>query len=270
MRIFVFVAFLMLSLATFGQSRPEIHCKHFFMGYPFGTPASNDLIIRDIYAMSNNDATKFADWVAYRLTMHEVEGELEVERNWRADPWLADEETLEPSPASKDDYKNASSKLDVDRGHQAPLASFKGSRYASQSNLLSNITPQKKDLNQGPWKNLEEDIRNLVRTGKTVYVMTGPLYGRTMEQLPNANEEHKIPSGYWKVVIMPTGNNSFEHAAFIMDQNSGRTDNVASKVVTIDEVETQSGLDLLWELDDSTENAVEAKKNAGWVGTWVK
>ncbi|MCB9185935.1 MAG: DNA/RNA non-specific endonuclease [Flavobacteriales bacterium] len=266
MRVPFLATLFILPLAMLGQSRQEIHCKHFFKGYPFGTPASNDLIIRDIYAMSNNDETKFADWVAYRLTMHEVEGDLEVERNWRADPWLADEETLEPSP---DDYKDASGKLDVDRGHQAPLASFKGSRYASQSNLLSNITPQKKELNQGPWKNLEEDVRNLVRTGKTVHVMTGPLYGRTMEPLPNADENHKVPSGYWKVVIMITDTDSFEHAAFIMDQNSGRKDKVLSKVVTIDEVEKQSGLDLLWELPDAEENTVESNKNSAWVSTWV-
>lgn len=258
--------------ALFGsaQSNPEIHCKHFFMGYPAGTPASNDLIIRDIYALSNNDKTKFADWVAYKLTMHEVEGELEVERKWESDPWLAEDETLEPNPSSKDDYKGANSAISVDRGHQAPLASFKGSRFASQSNMLSNITPQKKDMNQGPWKNLEEAVRDLVRTGKTVYVMTGPLYTKPMPSLPNADEPHQVPSGYWKVVICITGTNQFEHAAFIMDQESGRSDTVLGKVVTIDEVEKQSGLDLLWELPDAEEKKVEAAKNTSWASTWVK
>src|SRR5690606_9298182 len=46
---------------------PEVHCKHFFYGRPRGTPYTNDLIIRDGYAMSSNDDTKLADWVAYRL-----------------------------------------------------------------------------------------------------------------------------------------------------------------------------------------------------------
>lgn len=270
MRILSILAIAMLSYCnSIAQDRPEIHCKHFFKGYPYGTPATNDLIIRDVYALSNNDKTKFADWVAYRLTMHEVDGELEVERKWEADPWLTEDETLEPTPSSKEDYKGANKALDVDRGHQAPLASFKGSRFASQTNMLSNITPQKKDMNQGCWKNLEEAVRGLVRTGKTVYVMTGPLYTREMPKLPNADEEHTLPSGYWKVVICMTGTNAFEHAAFIMDQNSGRTDKVASKVVTIDEVEKQSGLDLLWELPDTEENSIEAKKNTTWISTWV-
>ena len=270
MRTLSILAITMFSFAMVNaQDRPEIHCKHFFKGYPYGTPSSNDLIIRDVYALSNNDRTKFADWVAYRLTMHEVDGELEVERKWEADPWLAEDETLEPTPSSKEDYKGANKALDVDRGHQAPLASFKGSRFASQTNMLSNITPQKKDMNQGCWKNLEEAVRGLVRTGKTVYVMTGPLYTRDMPKLPNADEEHTLPSGYWKVVICMTGTSTFEHAAFIMDQNSGRTDKVASKVVTIDEVEKQSGLDLLWELPDAEENSIEAKKNTNWISTWV-
>ena len=88
---------LLLSCLTsivFGQARPEIHCKHFFNGYPYGAPASNDLVIRDLYALSNNDNTKFADWVAYKLTLHEVDGELDLERNWKSEEWLDGSETL--------------------------------------------------------------------------------------------------------------------------------------------------------------------------------
>ncbi len=65
----------------------EIHTKHWLFGYPLGTPATNDLIIRDIYALSSNDTTKFADWVAYRLDRETVEGDVETRRRWKADPW---------------------------------------------------------------------------------------------------------------------------------------------------------------------------------------
>lgn len=103
------------------------------------TPSTNDLIIRDIYALSNNDSTKFADWVAYRLTMREVDGDLTIEHIWKADPWLEDRETLEPS--LPDDYEKANRRIKTDRGHLAPLASFKGTIYAAHTNYLSNITP---------------------------------------------------------------------------------------------------------------------------------
>ncbi len=256
--------FLLAILTAIGQNRPEIHCKHFFMGYPFGAPETNDLIIQDAYALSSNDDAKFADWVAYRLTIHEVDGDIGLDRNWKTESWLDKDETLESS-----DYTGANAAHDYERGHQAPLGSFKRSVYASQTNHLSNITPQKSDLNQGPWKELEASVRELVMDGNTVYVMTGPLYERAMPALPKADEPHKVPSGYWKVVIVPTGSSSFEHAAFIMDQNSGRKDKVSTKMVTIDAVEQRSGLDLLWELDDATENAVEAKNNSSWISTWV-
>ena len=82
---------------------PEVHSKHFVGGQPTGTPASNDLIIRDSYALSSNDTTKFADWVAYRLTAAEVVGILDLEREWRADPFLDEDETLEPNPDAEDE-----------------------------------------------------------------------------------------------------------------------------------------------------------------------
>lgn len=253
-----------ITVSALGQARPEIHCKHFFNGYPFGTPATNDLIIRDLYALSSNDDTKFADWVAYRLTLHEVDGALDLGRNWKTEEWLDESETLEAA-----DYNGASTAHDYDRGHQAPLGSFKNSVYAAQTNLLSNITPQRANLNRGPWLKLENAIRALVQQHRLAYVMTGPLYERAMPLLPKANEKHIVPSGYWKVVIVPTGTNTFEHAAFIMDQDSGRKDALKNKVVTIDEVERRSGLDLLWELKDNLEATVESDENITWISTWI-
>jgi endonuclease G len=169
-----------LEVTAFEPSPPLVQSKHWVYGMPQGTPSSNVLIIRDIYALSSNDKTKFADWVAYRLTPYEVIGTLDLERKWRADPWLQKEETLEPN--RPDDYKGANAKpFEYDRGHQAPLAAFKGSRYASQANYFSNITPQKKELNQGPWRILEAKVRALVKKGNTLWIMTGPLYRRERE-----------------------------------------------------------------------------------------
>ncbi len=56
---------------------PGIFCKHLIYGYPLGTPSSND-IIRDLYALSSNDTTKFADWVCCHLTWHGVDAGLSV------------------------------------------------------------------------------------------------------------------------------------------------------------------------------------------------
>ena len=68
-------------------------------------------------------------------------------------------------------------------------------------NYLSNITPQDSDLNQGPWVDLENAVRDVVRTGQDVYVVSGPLYEWYFATLPEVDELHSIPSGYFKVVI---------------------------------------------------------------------
>lgn len=251
------------SHATAQQRPMEIRSKHWLYGQPVGTPRTNDLVIRDIYALSSNDETKFADWVAYQLTPHEVMGTLDLEREWRADPWLDDEETLEPRPNAGDDYRGASG-LGYDRGHLAPLGSFKGSRFASQANFLSNITPQKSALNQGPWRILEERVRALVEKGNTVWVITGPIYEDEMPPLPNADETHTVPSGYWKIVAIEPGN-ELRVAALVMMQDTPRDSPLENHVERVRAVENRTRLDFFSELPDAQENELENATDAGWL-----
>ncbi len=246
---------VLLVSSTVNAEYSEIHCKHFFHGYPKGSPSTNDLIIRDIYAMSTNDKTKFADWVAYRLDRSTVIADVKTTRVWHVDPWLDENETLE-----KDDYTNAYAQLHTDRGHQAPLASFKGTNSWSDTNYLSNITPQSSALNQGAWKALEKHARDLAKK-RTIYVLTGPLYERSMPSLPSADESHKIPSGYWKIIIYQTTKklDSIITEAYILDQNISKTADYRNFTVSIDEIEQRSKLNFLSELPDQLEKKIEAK-----------
>ena len=256
----------------------EIHCKHFFYGYPTGTPATNDLVIRDAYALSSNDATRFADWVAYRLTVREVGGVAEAsdfERLWRMDPWLSEDETLDPSPTLSDPYRAS----EYDRGHMAPLAAFVGTDYVPEVNLYSNITPQRHALNAGPWEEIEAAERALVlrraaralRTRPSghrgfpqpddlaaVWVMAGTLYEHPMPPLIT-QIPHVIPSGYWKVVAVQDGwaPGSVQVAAFLFDQDDPAATEPLDRLFSVDEVEQRTGLDLLRLLPDGVEEQVE-------------
>ncbi|MGO4408518.1 MULTISPECIES: hypothetical protein [unclassified Brevundimonas] len=62
------VAAMMIALvAGAGTARAgdaEIHTFHCLHGCPMGASATNDLIVREIYTLSTNDRTKFADWVS--------------------------------------------------------------------------------------------------------------------------------------------------------------------------------------------------------------
>lgn len=229
----------------------EIHTFHCLHSCPMGTPATNDLIVREIYTLSSNDRTKFADWVAYRVTAETV-GPSEG-RRWQADPWLSDEETLEPA-----DYDDAPRALSIDRGHQAPLAALSGTPFAEDTNILSNITPQRSALNQASWQRLEARERDLA-TRETdplaLYVLTGPLYERVLQPLPmpGGAERHRVPSGYWKVIATEDGRMS----AFIFDQETPRGADYCDMRVSLDEVELRTNLTLFPRLEERSFTALD-------------
>ena len=225
---------LSLLLSISNAALAEIHSDHCLYGCPSGAPATNDLIVRSIYILSSNDVTKLADWVAYKVDVDNFGPSRK--RKWRSDPVLDSLETLEPS-----DYKSAHAILKTDRGHQVPLASFAGNPDWEMTNYLSNITPQKSSLNQGPWKNLEEAERVLARQGKMVYVMSGPTYGDSDVPLPSADEPTELPEAYWKIVSIDSGK-GLKTASFLMPQEAGRKDDFCSFITPLDSISEATGL----------------------------
>ncbi|WP_193172378.1 DNA/RNA non-specific endonuclease [Nisaea nitritireducens] len=197
----------------------------------------NRVLIRTSHTLSNNAETKFADWVAYDVVPAGI-GKSQ-RRVWRPDPMLPPDESLEPA-----DYKGAHKALKTDRGHQAPLASFTGAPGWKATNTLSNITPQKSALNQGPWKRLEGAVRKLAKSrAGHVHVITGPLYERDMPPLPQADEAHRVPSGYWKIISLLRGD-ELEVAGFVLDQETPRKADFCDKAykVSVAEIALRSGL----------------------------
>jgi len=243
---------MVVTIPSMPVAAQGIHADLCMQGCPIGSPATNDLIIRDIYVLSSNDATKFADWVAYRVTRNTIGPT--ARRTWRADPWLAASETLEP-----DDYIGANAALNTDRGHQAPLASFTGTDDWEATNYLSNITPQSSALNQGAWVRLESSVRTLAEEqAGPVYVMTGPLYEREMPSMPGADEPHRVPSGYWKIIAMEE-NGEIEVAAFLFDQDTPRRADYCEErfVTSVRTIEGKARLNFFPELTPADQDGLE-------------
>lgn len=213
----------------------RLHTFHCLDACPAGTPDDADLIVREIYTLASDPLTKFAVWVAYRVTPSTIGPS--QSRAWAADPWLAPDETLEP-----DDYAGSNAVLGVDRGHQAPLAAFSGTPFWADTNLLSNITPQAAALNQAAWQRLEARETALAKKANTaVHVLTGPLFERLVPPLPGADERHRVPSGYWKVIMTPDR----RMTAFVFDQDTARSADLCASRRTLDEVELRARLRLL-------------------------
>ncbi len=224
---YVIFAFLSLS-SIFACAAEQIYAVHCPLGCP-DNPKENTLVFGHLYALSNNSNSKMADWVAYEVDVTNF-GE-SPGRDWTSDPLLPADSTLE-----EPDYKDASKEpLDADRGHQAPLASFAGSKYWYELNYLSNITPQDKDLNQGAWKNLEDAERSAVSFRNSIFVITGPLFDKSMPKMPGADEPHIVPSAYYKIIYDRSGN----AVAFHMEQSTPRNERYCAKTIPLDNLQSK-------------------------------
>ena len=99
-----------------------------------------------------------------------------------------------------------------------------GLEILETTNLLSNITAQTSELNQQPWKELEEPVRKVAKRSDVdrAYVVTGPLFERPTPNLPKADEPHLVPSGYFKIVILADKLEPTDVVGFILDQETAR------------------------------------------------
>ncbi|UQI28501.1 DNA/RNA non-specific endonuclease [Pseudomonas bijieensis] len=235
------------------QPSPSVIIDNCSVGCPSGGSALT--LYRQAYTLNNNGSTKFANWVAYKITKQTPASGRS--RNWKTDPDVPAAETLNPV-----DYNGANVALKMDRGHQANLASMGGVSDWQTLNYLTNITPQKSDLNQGAWARLEDQERNLSKATDVdaVYVSTGPLYERNMDRLPGTNKVHTIPSGYWKVIFTGSTPANGLYAAFIMEQSTPRSANFCDFQVTVDEIEERSGLTLWSGLPLDVQTKLKAEK----------
>jgi len=191
---------------------------------------------KSCYALSMNQESKLADWVAYCVDRNSItdSGE-EQNRVWEPDPDLPESVQLEPS-----DYRGVG-KLGYDRGHQAPLATFRGENW-QETNYTSNITPQNADLNRGAWLALERYERSLIKEYGKICTITGPYYEEAlaMVELTNSDESHMVPNGYWKIIKYD--DNKIE--GYLYEQDTPRSADFRLGETSIDKIERFSGFNI--------------------------
>ncbi len=206
-----------------------------------------EVVIRHIgYTLSYNETHEQANWVAYELTAEEVAGEVERKDAFRADP------EVESGSAALADYRSSG----YDRGHLAPAADMKWSLKAmSESFYTSNMSPQRPSFNRGIWKRLEEQVRKWAVNNKSVYIATGGVLTSGLIKIgPN---QVSVPEKFYKV-ILDYQEPELKGIAFIVP-NRGSKESLKKYVVTIDKVESVTGIDFFYTLRDEIEEEIESK-----------
>lgn len=216
----------------------------------FSDPACpNRLLYRKAYTLCYDPSTKNASWVSYELKDSFLVKNAERANDFKPDPELPPGTRQELS-----DYKGT----DYDRGHLAPANDMtRAPQIMSESFLLSNMTPQYYKFNRGIWKQLETDVRKWAKKKKALQIYTGPLY---LSGNPTfIGKDHiVVPTHFYKIIV--DEKDPKDSIAFIIPNKEIPSENLPDYIVSIDDIEKDSGIDFLGELEDNEEAVIEAKK----------
>lgn len=201
---------------------------------------SDTLLIRSAYVAAYASKHGQSSWVLYRLKKEHLYGPVARKNAFKADPDLLN--AILPSVYTKSGF---------DRGHLAPAADFSWSEQAmAESFYMSNISPQTPGFNRGVWKRLEDKVRQWADTKQDLIIVVGPVLSDTLERL---REQVSIPSIFYKIIL---DTNKNEAIAFLMKNESSSLP-LESFAVSVDSVETLSGIDFFYKQDSLWQQKVE-------------
>jgi len=124
----------------------------------------------------------------------------------------------------------------------------------SESFYMSNMSPQEASFNRGIWKNLESAVRKMATQNQAVYIVTGPIF--TSNKGAIGSNRVTVPGYYFKVILDYSG---VEHKAigFILP-NSKSSQPLSTFALSVDEVESRTGLDFFSAIPDDEEQTLES------------
>ncbi len=211
----------------------------------------NFLIERSPYTLAYSRSRNVLKWASWRVDQRWL-GNVDRQDDFRPDGSLP-KGFYQATPG---DYRRSG----YDRGHLVPSGDRTATpRDNSLTFLMSNIFPQTSETNRGPWSELEQYGRELVYSeGKAIYVMAG-VYGDR-----GKTGKVTVPSRMWKVIVV------LNDAA---DDVGRRTEVIAVDMpnsdhieptwqtyrTTIDRIEIATGYDLLSEVPEDIQAAIESR-----------
>lgn len=209
------------------------------------------------FSLMYDKKEKIAYWVAYPHHPSYL-GSTGRTDNWQPDPKFASE--IQPY------YFSGISGFD--RGHQIPSADRTVSFLAnSQTFFFTNMTPQRGDLNQKLWANLEGQVRGWMSGCDTLYVVTGAIL-KTVggnETISYATDDRggkvAVPNYYYKVLLRLKGGN-YDAIGFWYEHRSyGSGNATAAETKSIDQIEALTGFNFFANLPREKQDPAEAAWN---------
>lgn len=208
------------------------------------TSSCGEIIDYTHYSASFCEEYKLSEWTIHFLTPDRL-GNTKRTEDFRQDPQLKGRD------ASKLDFY----KSGYDRGHMVPAGDMTFDMTSmSESFYMTNMSPQNPSFNRSGWRKLESKIREWVIEYDSVTIITGFVKGEN----PDLIDEYigtgvLIPAYFYKVFIDIQRKRSI---AFLMP-NQKITKPLMEYVVSIDYLESITGLDFFYKLSDDIEMLFE-------------
>ncbi len=150
-------------------------------------------------------------------------------------------------------------KKNYDRGHLAPnyaISRVHGRDAQLDTFFMTNISPQTSSFNRGIWHRLEKKAVEFTNKYGEIWVVTGAIFDDLDIDLEDSSIE--IPDSFYKIFVMQKENKIYM-LGFIIPQYAKKSEKLSKFIVTIDEIEKQTGFDFFHKLEDGLENSLESK-----------
>lgn len=212
-----------------------------------------------------------AVWVAYPLCdAHMSSGR---EETWAYDPKLPEsvQTSVRRGYGASIPTKNYPGNFYA-RGHQIPNADRSAvPQMQAQTYYSTNMTPQiQNGFNGAIWAKLEEAVRSAVPDNDTLYVVTGASFvqvdqAEPLKTIVNKNDSKilPVPSHYWKALLKvkrdSKGITSAKTIGFWLQHDDLKDNSYEEFVVSVDQIEQWTGIDLFANLSDSVESSAESQ-----------
>ena len=231
----------------------------------YGMPAADQILFNRYYITGYSYYFRQPKWVLEIVNPPTIK--IEDEGVERSDNFRPDYRIPQMFRADLVDFNGSG----YDRGHLVPSADQAGMQVQnSETFLLTNMSPQKPDLNRVVWRRLENAVRVLNEKADVLetYVVTGPVFDFdkpvTVIGTNDTNDVTiPVPHAYFKSILTEDKRGNLEMWSFMID-NDGSDKPLSEFLVPTQKVEIYAGIKLWNNLMGSEIEKEKSKVRSMW------
>ncbi len=211
------------------------------------------------YVINYCDRWRIPYWSAYHLTAEDIKGTAR-----RTNSFRPDFEVPEQARSTLEDYRGKR----LDRGHLAPAGVFKRSKEAMAATfVLSNISPQHPSTNRGIWRDLERQIRKMIKDRGEAWVVAGNAFMSKDSQAADpttwigrgGKNRVAVPTHLFDAILTLDAKGRWQAYAFLVPNQPAKNPDPTSRyLIAVDRLEEILAFDFFVGLDTALQNRIES------------